>query len=129
MWQGQVRPPRKTACHKQIREVARAAAGELYETLMGNNDLWTMWQKQNPGLTKKQLERRFIDKNWGRCIEFARGTLAHLLTRPDVDEKTKEQIMEVLILDNSIPVGRIPPGRAIQIANLAEVAQREGWRP
>lgn len=128
MWEGQVRRGR-TACHKQVRDVAQAAAGELYEALMRDNEVFAEWQRQNPGLTRKALESRFIAKNWPKCIEFARGTLAHMLTRSDIDESVKDQILEVLILDNSVPIGRTPPTRAVQIANLEDEARRAGWRP
>lgn len=115
----------KAACHKEIRSVAQAAAGELYDSLMSaSNELFLEWQRQNPGLSSKALESRFIAKNWSKCIDFARGTLAHMLTRPDISEDSKEHILEVLILDNSVPVGRTPPSRAVQITNLAEV-----WKP
>ncbi len=115
----------KAACHKEIRSVAQAAAGELYDSLMSaSNELFLEWQRQNPGLSPKALESRFIAKNWPKCIDFARGTLAHMLTRPDISEDSKEHILEILILDNSVPVGRTPPSRAVQIANLAEV-----WKP
>lgn len=128
MWEGQVRRS-QTACHKAIRDVAQAAAGELYESFMRENEVYAEWKRQNPGLTAKQLETRFIAKNWGKCIEFARATLAHMLTRPDIAESVKDNILEVLILDNSIPVGRTPPTRSVQIGNLAQVAREQGWRP
>jgi hypothetical protein len=86
-------------CHKQIRDVAMAAAGELYGSMMSNNEFFATWKKQNPGCNAKQLERRFIERNWPRCIEFARQTLTILLTREDVAQEVKDQIMEVLEQD------------------------------
>jgi len=83
-------------CHVGIRKIAQEAAGELYESMMGNNEYYEAWKKQNPGLNAKQLESRFIAKNWVRCIDFARATLVEMLSRPDISEDMKEGIMEIL---------------------------------
>ena len=89
-------------CHVQVRDVAMAAAGQLYESVMSNNEYFKVWKKQNPGLDPKALEKRFIDQNWHRCIDFARSTLTMMLTRPDISEQMKEQIMDVLEKDFSL---------------------------
>lgn len=115
MWEGQIKPPAQVACHKAIRKVAQEAAGQLYETLMADNVVFEEWKKQNPGLSEKALETRFITKNWGRCIEFARATLGSLLGRPDISDEVKREIHEVLVLDAQLRVGRVAPGRATQI--------------
>lgn len=94
-------------CHKLIRSTAQAAAGELYETLMGDNVFFSTWQKQNPDLSRKGLETRFVAKNWPRCIPFARATLTQLLLRPDIDSSLKEDIMSALVLDSSLVRGRV----------------------
>ena len=94
------------AVHREVMKVARAAAGEHYEVLMKDNLLFTTWQKKNPGKTPKQLESIFIEKTWPMYIRFARTTMTLLLSRPDVDEKTKEQIHEALVLDKSLTIGR-----------------------
>lgn len=93
-------------CHVVIREVAKAAAGQLYERLMGDNRCYEAWQKQNPECSAKELEHRFIERNWGKCIPFARASLTALLRQPDVPESTKLQIMDVLTKDNSLIRGR-----------------------
>jgi hypothetical protein len=93
-------------CHIQIREIAKAAAGELYERLMGEQHYYDAWKKQNPDCTAKQLEDRFIEKNWPKCIPYARATLALLLRRPDVPDSLKLQIMDVLEKDQSLIRGR-----------------------
>jgi len=77
-------------------KVAQAAAGELYENVMSNNAYYEAWKKQNPGLNAKQLESRFIAKNWQKCIEIARATLVEMLKRPDIGEDMKDGIMEIL---------------------------------
>ena len=93
-------------CHVQVREVAKAAAGELYERLMGDDYYYQTWRKQNPECNAKELERRFVEKNWPKCIAFARATLTQLLTQPNVPESTKAQILDVLCKDNSLIRGR-----------------------
>jgi len=93
-------------CHVQIREIAKTAAGELYERLMGDQRHYDAWKKQNPDCTAKQLEERFIAKNWPKCIPYARTTLKLLLGRPDVADSLKEQIIDVLEKDASLVRGR-----------------------
>ena|SRR5215471_1481642 len=83
-------------CHVGVMKVAQAAAGELYENVMSNNAYYEAWKKQNPGLSSKQLESRFIAKNWVKCIEIARATLVEMLRRPDISEDVKDGIMEIL---------------------------------
>lgn len=92
-------------CHVEVKKVAQAAAGELYELLMNDNQLFAEWKRQNPGLTARGLEVRFIAKNWGRCLQFARATLTQMLTK-DLDTNTKDHIMEVLTLDATLMRGR-----------------------
>jgi hypothetical protein len=102
-------------CHAKVMEVAKAAAGELYESMMSNDAFFKAWKKQNPGMGPKQLEARFIEKNWGSCLEFARATLTVMLTRPDVAEEMKEEIMLVLEQDQILRHKRVasPPFRPI----------------
>jgi hypothetical protein len=93
-------------CHIQIREVAKAAAGELYERLMGDDRYYAAWRKQNPGCNARELERRFIERNWPQLIDYARETLVALLRQPNVSDDIKAQIMDVLEKDNSLVRGR-----------------------
>jgi hypothetical protein len=88
-----------------VKKVAQAAAGELYETLMTDNRMFEAWKQSNPGLTPKQLETRFIAKNWQHCLEFARATLVALL-KTELDSARAETIMEALVLDASLRRGR-----------------------
>lgn len=89
----------QVACHIRIRDVAKRASGHLYENLMSNNEMFDKWKKQNPDCTPKELERRFIEKNWPKCIEFARATLALMLRQDDISDKIKEQVMDILEKD------------------------------
>ena len=90
------------ACHVKVKEVAVAAAGELYETMMGDDRFFAAWKKQNPGANAKELERRFVDRNWPKCLDFARHTMVLMLRQPDVSEKVKDEILDVLEKDKSL---------------------------
>ena len=103
--------------HKELAKVAKAAANELYEVAMGDNLLRSTWKKQNPGRTERELRTRFVAKNWGKCIPFARATLAQLLTTP-LDEEAKERIMEILVLDSTLIRGRKSPMQIVGPAPL-----------
>jgi hypothetical protein len=94
-------------------DVAKAAAGELYESMMSNDAFFKAWKNQNPGASPKELERRFIERNWGQCIEFARATLTVMLTRDDVAESMKDEIMVILEQDQTLRNRRVgsPPFR------------------
>lgn len=95
----------QTYCHKMVAAVAKEAAGQLYERLMGENKFYEEWRRQNPDATPKQLERRFIEKNWGKCLEFARATLAAMLRGPYPDS-LKEEIVDALSKDATLIRGR-----------------------
>ena len=92
--------------HIQIREVAKAAAGHLYERLIGDSRYYEAWKKENPDADPRELERRFVEKNWPKCIAYARESLTEMLKRPDVSEAAKAQITNVLAKDQSLVRGR-----------------------
>lgn len=99
---------RASHVHKQVAEVAKALCGDLYERIMGDNVYFDAWKKQNEGCTSIELERRFIAKNWPRCIPTARATMALMLRGP-YDDAMKAQISEALILDATLMRGRANP--------------------
>jgi hypothetical protein len=92
-------------CHWQIADTAKAMAHELYETVMANNQVREQWVKSNLDCNAKELERRFVAKNWHKCVAAARSTLAAMLTGP-YDEAFKQNIHEVLVLDASLRHGK-----------------------
>ena len=92
-------------CHKMVAEVAKASAHELYDKLMGDNLYYDEWKRQNPECSPKELERRFVAKNWGKCLDFARATLAAMLRGPYPDV-LKEDILDALSKDASLRRGR-----------------------
>jgi len=89
-------------CHIQIREIAKAAAGHLYERLIRDSRYYEAWKRENPDAGPQELERRFVEKNWPKCIAYARESLAEMLKRPDVLQTAKAQIMEILAKDQSL---------------------------
>lgn len=93
-------------CHRQVMDIAKALAGEMYEMLMGNDMFWRIWKKQNPDATRKQLEERFIERNWGRFIGEARKALVMMLKDPSISETAKDQVVDVLEKDDSLIRGR-----------------------
>lgn len=101
--------------HKLIAETAKAAANELYDVVMTNNQVRAEWKRQNPDCTEKQLVKRFVDRNWSKCIDLARATLARLLTTA-IDDKQKTEIHEALCLDASLIRGRLG-GPSIGVPN------------
>jgi hypothetical protein len=102
--------PKKVAhVHKDVAEVAKAAAAELYETLMSSNELYDAWKAKYPGAGPKALLVNFVDANWARCIPLARATMARLLASPTLDPEAKERIMEALELDDTLRLGRANP--------------------
>lgn len=96
-------------CHKKIRTVAREACALHYEMLMSSsNAVYQLWKKQHPGMGAAALQRAFVNAHWGKCIELARATLGRLLLEP-IDETVKEEIIEVLALDQTLIRGRNNP--------------------
>ena len=92
-------------CHVMVADVAKAAAHELYDALMFDNMLNELWRKRFPNLGPKKLEAKFVSMFWGKCIPFARATLAQLLRSP-IDDRQKESIVEALALDATLIRGR-----------------------
>lgn len=98
-------PAPQALCHKMVAQVAKEAAGELYDELMHDNVLARCWRQRFPGMSPRALEKRFIAMHWGRCIPFARTTLALMLRQP-IDPAMAESIMDALVKDNSLQHGR-----------------------
>lgn len=108
MQHGKQRKRKIAHCHWGLKAVAEELCGAAYEEVMRHDKLYKSWQEQNPGVSKKDLQKLFIAKRWGRFVAPARATLAHMLTRP-IDEKQKEEIMEMLVLDSTLIRGRKNP--------------------
>lgn len=95
-------------CHKKIKSVAQELAGGTYDMLMEDNAIYSQWKKSNPDLQGTALRERFIKKNWSKHIDAARTTLG-LLLRGAIDTQAKEEIVEILALDQTLVRGRKEP--------------------
>lgn len=92
-------------CHVAVAKVAKEIAENLYEVVMSNNEVRARWKLQNPDCTEKQLIKRFVDKNWGKCLEPARATLVGLLNGP-LPDHLKEEVVDILYKDSTLMRGR-----------------------
>jgi hypothetical protein len=101
-------------CHVQVREIAKEAAGHLYERLIGDSRYYEAWRRQNHA-GPKELERRFVERNWPKCVAYARESLEEMLKRPDVPETTKTPITDLLAKDQS----RAGPPEAPWVSEMA----------
>jgi hypothetical protein len=102
-------PKQPIYAHKLVRDTAVAMAHELYDTVMQDNQWWSEWQKQNPGASRRALERRFVNKNLPLIVPQARAALAKCLQEgqaPGLTEAQKDQILEALALDNQLVEAR-----------------------
>lgn len=94
--------------HKKVAEVAKSLAEESYELIMSNNLVRAEWKRQHPGMPERGLIRAFVSRNWARYIPMARTTLGLLLREP-IDEKLKEEILDILAKDQTLIRGRKDP--------------------
>lgn len=92
--------------HKLIYETAREMAHELYSTMMSDNEWYRVWKARNPGASPKALESRFVNANVSQLLPGAREALAACLALPGFPEDQKDQILQALILDNTLKLGR-----------------------
>ena len=85
-----------------------------FETLMGDNRLFSMLkseaeEKLRREATPRELEQHWLERNWGKGVEAARATLARMLdpaASPGLDNDARERIHVALVLDNSLQMGR-----------------------
>lgn len=98
-------------CHKKIKEVAQGITRANYEDCMSSsNDVYLRWKKLHPEMNAAQLELEFVRCYWSRAIDAARATLTLLLREP-LDDRYKEEIVEVLTLDATLMRGRRNPAQ------------------
>jgi hypothetical protein len=93
----------KRTAHWLIAKTARDMAEELYEEYAQDNRFYAATHRQ-------QGKAAFIRRETQNLLEDARRALAHLLTRYDVSQKTKEDIAQALIQDNELRFGRLKAG-------------------
>ena len=96
-------------CHKRIAAVAKEAARASYAELMSSSNLtYQLWKKTHPTLNAKRLEQHWVNTKWGLYVPIARTTLGLLLSQP-IDESLKDEIVEILALDQTLIRGRVNP--------------------
>ena len=93
---------KKVLAHKMVADVAKGIAEDLYETMMGDDFARSKWKRLHPGMGEKGLIKAFVKKYLPACLTPARTALTGLLTKPHIDEESKERIIEALILDASL---------------------------
>lgn len=92
---------RRIAAHRLVASVAREACEELYEVVMSNNAVRREWKRLNEGCSERELVKRFVDRNWGRCIPYARATLT-ILMQQTPNSFLREDIFDALAKDQSL---------------------------
>lgn len=95
--------------HKQVVEVAKGIARELYDAMMQVNESYAVWQRLCEDIKKKDCEEEFVRLATPHLLDDARTTMAALLGQPGNDH-LKEGIFDALIKDNEIRgVGGLKP--------------------
>jgi hypothetical protein len=59
-------------CHIQIREVAKAAAGQLYQRLVDDNQYYEAWRQESPDAGPQELEAGLLRRT-GRSAPPSRA--------------------------------------------------------
>lgn len=107
--------PTSAHCHKRIAKVARECCRATYQELMStSNQLYDAWKKSNPAIAHDpaRLERAFVARKWGMFVEAARATMALALREP-IDDKVKEEIVDILAKDSTLIRGRVKPSQIV----------------
>jgi len=98
--------------HKLVVQTAVQMAHELYDVMMQDNQWWATWLAQNPGASRKAMEKRFVRRNLPLLVPQARAALARCLhpgQSSSLTEPDKSRILEALVLDNQLVRGRAVP--------------------
>ena len=96
-------------CHKYIAKIAKECCAASYDELMSSSNLtYQLWKKAHPNLNAKRLEQHWVNTKWGLYVPIARTTLGLLLSQP-IDESLKDEIVEILALDQTLIRGRVNP--------------------
>lgn len=84
-------------CHWLIKKTAQEMAGAWFEEHMHDDNLYKIVKQE--GIDQKE----FIKKCWGHFIALARICLVKSLNSATLPDMAKEDIMEALVLDKSLP--------------------------
>lgn len=83
--------------HEVIAKTAKEMAASAYEKFAHNNEFYKMYP----------TSARYIQLEWARFVPDARKILSKMLGMKHVPTAQKEIIMDALLLDRSLPEGRI----------------------
>ena len=97
---------REVHCHKLIWSTACEMAGELYDDVMKDNEVFESWHRVCPELTPLLAEIKFIELLAPKLIPRARATLAALLGTNNIAESQKQIVYDALIADATLMRGR-----------------------
>ncbi len=84
---------KKSMVHWRIAEIARAMAHSYYDRFASNNEFYKMFP----------VEEQYVMLEWPKFIPAARDTLVDMLSMDQFTMEQKEDIMEALLLDRSLP--------------------------
>lgn len=82
--------------HWRIAEIAKHMAHVYYDRFAFDNDFYKMFPS----------EQNYVALEWSRFIPEARDILVDMLTMTKYTDEQKEDIMEALCLDRSLPVAK-----------------------
>lgn len=96
-------------CHVEVKKVAEGLAHALFDEMMSRNEIFSKFKEQHPELTTAQMEDKFVAHLWPQLIEQARATLAAMLRNASYSDEMKEEIMDILVKDQTLVRGRKNP--------------------
>lgn len=105
--------PNAAHVHVEIKKVAEGMAHVLFDEMMGRNEIFSKFKDQHPDMTTKEMEDKFVAHLWPQLIEPARATLAGMLRNPSYSEEAKEEIMDILVKDQTLVRGRKNPAQVL----------------
>jgi hypothetical protein len=87
-------PRRKqVVAHALVAKTAEEMANEVYEEMAKTNEFYAAYPTR----------KAWVDSAIPRFVEYARKSLAELLSKPGFPEDQKEVIYNALVLDGSLP--------------------------
>ncbi len=98
--------------HFEVKKVAEGLAHVLFEEMMRNNAVYAQFKEQHSEMTSAEMEAAFVAHLWPQLIEQARATMAAMLRGP-YDDAMKEQILDILVKDQTLVRGRKTGARVI----------------
>lgn len=102
--------------HRLIAETAMGLANEWFEVYASKNDYYRKMTAEGR-VTEKNAREFFVMRMAPKLYEDARAALADCLTKPDISDYMKDEILEALVLDNDLRANRLVSTQAATIPN------------